>query len=468
MRIARAGSFLVAVAATGIAAVVTGCSGAGPSSPPARTVSEADCLRLPRAFGPPARALHFALTDWVDPSRVPEPRNDAEAIVFRHLYESPLELDCAGVVRPGLADRWDADGARCAWTLGLHQDARFSDGTPVTADDVVRAWKTTRDAARDDDRATWIWTAVRPESVRVLGDRELQVRLDDPLDLPELLTRPEFSVYRREDDAWPIGTRGLTATTEQRTSGVRTVTCRDSTGTAVTTFEVVRSADARDAVAPGIDAAVVRSRAGIRFLASLPDVRLTPLPWSRLYLLAVPGGPPPVALDAGVREELARDVAASDARAAESWLLAPRADAEAPGTAPLAGPALARERRIVVPRIDDDAARLAERLAFLWTEAATAAPVRVASLGLREFRDALRSGADLAYVVPVARGAVTADLQRRDLLARAPWIAGSAAVVPLVETRAHLVSRERLGGVVTGYDGAPRLHGAGWTGGVTP
>ena len=67
-------------------------------------------------------------------------------------------------------------------------------------------------------------------------------------------------------------------------------------------------------------------------------------------------------------------------------------------------------------------------------------------------------------LIALAILAAAADLQLRDLLDRAPWLAGPETIVPLVETRAHLVSRKQLTGVVTGYEGTPLLQSAGWAG----
>jgi hypothetical protein len=431
-------------------------------------VGETDCIEMPGFGAARTRSLTFALTDWIDPGHLPTPRNESEAILFRHLYETPFEIDCRGDVAEGLVTEWQSRDDGRTWVLYLRQDARFTDGSPVTAEEVKRCWMQTRRAIPAAERS-WIWDVVRPSSVQPTEDGGLVVQLDEARDLPDLLARPEFFVFREDPEGWPLGTRGLRAETRPQSgrSGVHMVTCHDSTDALVTTFEILQNGDSRDVIAPGVDAAVVRGRAALRFLERFPDVRLTPLPWDRLYLLLSPHRDRRSELPPEIRDELARDVTGSDARAATSWLLAPRSmsppawptdDLVLPPGSPTG------EMRIVMPRRDDDASRLAERIAFLWTEADPSIPVRVAPLAPRDFRDSLRRGDEAAYVVPVARGTAAADLQLRDLLDRAPWLAGPETIVPLVETRAHLVSRKQLTGVVTGYEGTPLLHGAGWAG----
>lgn len=46
-----------------------------------------------------------------------------------------LQLD--GTVRPEIAERWDVSADNKVYTFALRQDAKFSDGSPITAEDVV-------------------------------------------------------------------------------------------------------------------------------------------------------------------------------------------------------------------------------------------------------------------------------------------------------------------------------------------
>jgi ABC-type transport system substrate-binding protein len=46
-----------------------------------------------------------------------------------------LQLD--GTVRPDIAESWEASDDNKVWTFALHKDAKFSDGSPITAEDVA-------------------------------------------------------------------------------------------------------------------------------------------------------------------------------------------------------------------------------------------------------------------------------------------------------------------------------------------
>src|SRR5690348_13149674 len=81
----------------------------------------------------------LAVTERIDPAHAPLPRNDAERLVFAQLYETLLRLDCQGRTLPGVARSWSQDGDR--WTFTLREDARFWDGAPITALDVIAAWR---------------------------------------------------------------------------------------------------------------------------------------------------------------------------------------------------------------------------------------------------------------------------------------------------------------------------------------
>src|SRR5437899_2485107 len=87
----------------------------------------------------PAPLVYYLVPD-IAPAHAPAPENDAERLVFRQLYETLIRVDCLGRVLPGLAESWTRDVVSRPWTFTLRTDARFWDGAPVSARDVVAAW----------------------------------------------------------------------------------------------------------------------------------------------------------------------------------------------------------------------------------------------------------------------------------------------------------------------------------------
>src|SRR5688572_15192729 len=59
------------------------------------------------------------------------PTTAADWFVAAHTHEPLVRLDCAGVIRPGLADRWTREADGSVWTFTLRDGAKMSDGSPV-------------------------------------------------------------------------------------------------------------------------------------------------------------------------------------------------------------------------------------------------------------------------------------------------------------------------------------------------
>src|SRR5688500_13560541 len=107
-------------------------AGGGP-----RAASDERCLLSTGAVSGRAPRITIGLIDPVDPRHAPIPRNDAERLVFRHLYETPVRIDCDGNAYPELAEEWVKDDGGRRWSFRLRNGAQFWDGAPVTAQDVV-------------------------------------------------------------------------------------------------------------------------------------------------------------------------------------------------------------------------------------------------------------------------------------------------------------------------------------------
>ena len=62
------------------------------------------------------------------------------AAVIAQLFEGLTAIDPTRTPRPALAERWELrDGGRTV-AFTLRADLRFSDGTPLSAEDVRRSW----------------------------------------------------------------------------------------------------------------------------------------------------------------------------------------------------------------------------------------------------------------------------------------------------------------------------------------
>ncbi|WP_172742899.1 oligopeptide ABC transporter substrate-binding protein OppA [Citrobacter youngae] len=63
-----------------------------------------------------------------------------ESNISRDLFEGLLISDVDGKPSPGVADKWENKDFK-VWTFHLRKDAKWSDGTPVTAQDFVYSWQ---------------------------------------------------------------------------------------------------------------------------------------------------------------------------------------------------------------------------------------------------------------------------------------------------------------------------------------
>lgn len=440
----RNAGLLAAVLLTLAGGLALGC---GPKPPPASSLS--DCPEFPGRVRDRDRPVVIALCDEVRPDRVRTPRNDSEWIVFRHLYEGLVDVDCEGRLVPRLAESWTTEDDGRVWTFRLHSDRRFADGTPVDAAAVVESWREARSEGRTLAHRRWMWEGLPLRQVRAEGLLlTVSLRAPDP-ELPFRLSFPEFFVLRPGPGDWPLGTRDRIAQTGLTADGVYEITCpaapADADRSPPITFRVTPGVDARDAFTAEVDGMSARDRVALRYLAAQSDVRLTPLPWSRRLILEDATGS-----FAWIGDEwpefprsLARDVVSSLARA-------PREPGARGSARDTSGTAFA----VRYPRGDVDAEALAARVTSLvnrregterWISVA-APPASLyggenpAILSLPRSHFAPPSGA----LLEAGSHGLTGDRHA------------------LVETRAHFVSRPRLAGVRFDWDGVPRLDDVGW------
>jgi len=108
---------------------------------------------------------------------------DLVALAFAGL----VRLGADGSIVPDLAARWTSDPAGRSWTFEMRADARWHDGQPVTANDVVFTVRTLRDAAYQGPGAG-SWNEV---TATALGTRTVRFDLTTPIGgFLQLATQP--------------------------------------------------------------------------------------------------------------------------------------------------------------------------------------------------------------------------------------------------------------------------------------
>jgi len=129
--------------------------------------------------------------------------------VLGDLYEGLLALDAAGEIIPGVAESWTLGSDGLTYTFRLRDDARWSDGTPVTAEHFVTGMRRTLAPETASvygfllypiDNAEAVAQGTKPPAalgVVAPDPATLVIRLHNPAPyLPSLLTLPATFPFR--------------------------------------------------------------------------------------------------------------------------------------------------------------------------------------------------------------------------------------------------------------------------------
>jgi len=130
-----------------------------------------------------------------------------EIQVIRDLFEGLVNQNEKGQLEPGVATKWQSNDNR-TWTFTLRDNARWSDGSPVTAQDFVYSWQRLVDpkntspfawfaALAGINNAQAIIDGKIPADklgVTAVDDRTLRINLDKPVPYFPNLTA-NFSLY---------------------------------------------------------------------------------------------------------------------------------------------------------------------------------------------------------------------------------------------------------------------------------
>lgn len=150
----------------------------------------------------------------LDPQKV---EGVPESNVIRNLLEGLVETDNSGQRVPGVASSWQNTDGR-VWTFTLRDDARWSNGDPVTAQDFVYSWQRLADPKTASPYASYLQAAhisnadavlagkAAPDAlgVKALDDRHLQITLSEPVPyFIDMLAHTSLKpVYRRAVEKW--------------------------------------------------------------------------------------------------------------------------------------------------------------------------------------------------------------------------------------------------------------------------
>ncbi|PWC22335.1 oligopeptide ABC transporter substrate-binding protein OppA [Brenneria roseae subsp. roseae] len=169
------------LAALAMGAVAPAASGLAATVPAGVVLAEKQ--ELVRANGTEPASL--------DPQKA---ESDVEANLIHDFFEKLVSLRDDGTVSGGLADKWEQQGHQI-WTFHLRPDLKWSDGSPLTADDVVFSWRRLADPKTLSPYQSYITSMYvrnaddivagkKPSStlgIKALDQQTVQIELDRPL-----------------------------------------------------------------------------------------------------------------------------------------------------------------------------------------------------------------------------------------------------------------------------------------------
>ena len=146
-------------------------------------------------FAAPAHAeMVFNRGNSADPESLDPHKTSTvyEANILRDLFEGLVMQDADANLIPGAAEGWTVSDDGTVYTFKLRADGKWSDGTPVTADDFVYSFRRLLDPATGAEYASMLYVVKNGEDVNTgkMKPEELAVKAVDPTTFEVTLKAP--------------------------------------------------------------------------------------------------------------------------------------------------------------------------------------------------------------------------------------------------------------------------------------
>ena len=163
-----------------------------------------------------ARAITLALREEPPQLNSTKATDQVSGMILGHVMEGLLRYDENNRLAPGIAERWELKETSA--TFWLREDARWSDGSPITAHDFVFAWRQVVDPDTASEYAFILYAVRNGEAinrgelpiedlgVRAEGDHTLVVNFEQPIAYFEKLVA--FVTYQPVKESFYHSTDG--------------------------------------------------------------------------------------------------------------------------------------------------------------------------------------------------------------------------------------------------------------------
>jgi oligopeptide transport system substrate-binding protein len=150
--------------------------------------------------------LNLAFPDEIPTMDISKATNTISFTLFNQTSEGLVRLDKTGKAAPAIAKSWEHSADGLTYTFHLRDDAKWSNGEPVTANDFEYSWKRTLDPKVASEYAfmvSWIkggadYNAGKSKdpntvAVKATDDKTLTVTLDHPI--PFFVEQTAFPIF---------------------------------------------------------------------------------------------------------------------------------------------------------------------------------------------------------------------------------------------------------------------------------
>lgn len=165
----------VAALVAAVALVLTACTGGGTQTTPPAQTGGATSAGQTSGEGKSLVIGATAEPATLDPTAAAAAAG-AQAMLY-NVYETLVRIDSAGELKPLLAQTWDVTADRLTYTFKLNPAAKFSDGTPVTAEAVDASIQRIKDGTFELKYATPL---KRVATTNVVDPATIEVTLTEP------------------------------------------------------------------------------------------------------------------------------------------------------------------------------------------------------------------------------------------------------------------------------------------------
>lgn len=175
---------MVLVAAMGCTAILSACGGGTApettttpetTTPTTESTTETKPEETPVTAG--SQELIYSMTsdavtmDPVYSTTIPDQK--AQALIYEGLTKRALDAEGNLILIPGAAASWDVSEDKTVYTFHLQPEAKWSDGTPVTANDFVYSWQRAFDPKIAGPSSWQLQTMVKNADPIMKGEKPL-------------------------------------------------------------------------------------------------------------------------------------------------------------------------------------------------------------------------------------------------------------------------------------------------------